>query len=156
VRAERNTASTGRTAVRLARQVELTLATCDLTVSQFRVLTQLAQGNEAASALARKIAVTTSTASTVVDGLVQRRAVERRHSVEDRRLVFLALTEGGEDLLARADTAVQTRLESIASELGDEALEAEAFGGLALWREALNRSRRQWNEPQLDQVVMQP
>jgi long-chain acyl-CoA synthetase len=155
VRPERNTASTGRTAVRLARQVDLTLASCDLSVSQFRVLTQLAQGNEAASALARKIAVTTSTASTVVDGLVQRGAVERRHSVEDRRLVYLALTEGGEDLLARANQAVQTRLESIVGELNDGALQAEAFGGLALWGEALNRSRRHWNDPYLDQVVMQ-
>jgi len=141
VTTETTSQSIGWTAARLARHVELVLASIDLSSAQYRMLVQLAHGAEASTSLARKLAVSAPSVTAVVDGLVQRHAVERTHSEEDRRRVSLALTETGRALLATADAAVQGRLESIAEELEDPALIDAALSALALWSEALDRSR---------------
>jgi len=129
-------------AARLARQHEVALAVVDLSSAQYRMLVQHVQGAEAASALARKLAVSPPTVSTVVDGLVQRGAIERTYSIDDRRRVSLTLTRVGEELLDSANEAVQARLQSIVSELDDDSLEAAAIYGLSLWGEALDRARK--------------
>ena len=67
----------GRVVARLARQVELALATVDLTLPQYRVLILLGEGKEAASALADKLAVSRPSVTGVVDGLVARGLVQR-------------------------------------------------------------------------------
>ena len=113
----------------------------ELSSAQYRMLVQLAQGAEASTSLARKLAVSAPSVTAVVDGLVQRHAVERTHSEEDRRRVSLALTPTGEKLLELADLAVRARLESIAAELEDPALIDTALSALALWSEALDRAR---------------
>ena len=133
--------SIGWTAARLARQLEVALATVELSSAQYRMLVQLAQGSEASTPLARKLAVSAPSVTTVVDGLVQRGAVERTYSAEDRRRVSLALTEIGQGLLVSAEDAVRGRLESIANELEDEGLAGNAIRALALWGEALDRAR---------------
>lgn len=133
--------SLGWTAARLARHLESALETVELSPAQYRMLVQLSQGSEASTALARKLAVSAPSVTTVVDGLVQRGVVERTHSAEDRRRVSLALTEIGRGLLVSAEDAVRDRLESIANELEDEGLASNAIRALALWSEALDRAR---------------
>jgi long-chain acyl-CoA synthetase len=125
--------------VRLARQLELAVATLDLTLPQYRVLTILGEGAEAASALAEKLAVSRPSVTGVVDGLVARGLVERQHDAADRRRVGHELTAEGRRVLERADAEVERRLDEITAHRPE--LAAAAFAGLGPWREALDAYR---------------
>jgi DNA-binding MarR family transcriptional regulator len=148
--------SVGWTVARLARQVEVALAPLDLSPAQYRMLVQIARGTDASSSLAQKLAVSAPSVTSVVDGLVQRGAVERAHSVEDRRRIALALTEDGRALLVAAEDALRERLESIAAELEDETLASEATAVLSLWGEALDRARARRHGERPNLVGPQP
>jgi long-chain acyl-CoA synthetase len=126
----------GRIIARLARQVELAAATVDLTLSQYRALSLLAEGKEAASALADKLAVSRPSVTGVVDGLVGRGLVERHHDDGDRRRIGLDLTPEGARVLAAADEEITRRLEDVASH-GPQ----PGFESLTPWREALDAYR---------------
>ena len=132
---------------RLARQVELALATVDLTLPQYRILILLSEGDEAASALADKLAVSRPSVTGVVDGLVGRGLVQRDQDPDDRRRVGHSLTRDGRRLLAAADAEVERRLADVAEYSGDGG--AAAFVGLGLWQEALDsyRSARRAGAP---------
>jgi DNA-binding MarR family transcriptional regulator len=136
-------ATIGRTVARLGRQVEIALSRVDLTTAQYRTLVQLSEGAEASSSLASKLAVTPPSVTTVVDGLVQRGLVERRHAVRDRRRVSVTLTESGQRILAEADDAVGARLADILAEADPEAL-ALALSGVEQWQEAMDAWRLRW------------
>jgi long-chain acyl-CoA synthetase len=129
----------GRVIARLARQVELALATLDLTLPQYRVLGFLAQGNEAASVLAEKLAVSRPSITGVVDGLVARGLVQRSADPADRRRVGHDLTDEGRHVIEAADAEVERRLGEIAAHCPEQT--AGAFAGLATWEESLDRHR---------------
>jgi long-chain acyl-CoA synthetase len=131
----------GRTAAWLAKQVELGLATVDLSLSQYRILGMLDGSSAVSSDLAERLAVRPPTVTAVVDGLVTRGLVERRTVENDRRRVDHVLTAQGCRLLDEADSAVNARLCGIAGHLGSEADSDRAFEGLSLWRRALIASR---------------
>lgn len=131
----------GRTAAWLAKQVELGLASADLSPSQYRVLGFLDERSTVSSDLAERLAVRPPSVTAVVDGLVSRGLVERRTVVADRRQVALALTTAGRRALDTADAAVSSRLADIASCLDDEAEITQAFNGLLTWRRALRAYR---------------
>jgi DNA-binding MarR family transcriptional regulator len=137
----------GRVIARLARQVELAAATVDLTLSQYRALSLLGEGTEAAGVLAEKLAVSRPSVTGVIDGLVARKLVQRRHDDGDRRRVGLDLTDEGRRLLAAADEEVERWLCDIASYRPDGA--AAAIDGLEPWKEALDayRSARRAGAP---------
>lgn len=124
---------------RLARQVELALATVDLTLPQYRVLILLDGGQEAASALAEKLAVSRPSVTGVVDGLVARGLVERHNDRDDRRRVGHELTDRGRRLLETAEAEIERRLSEIAALRSGGA--AAAFAGLRPWRDALDAYR---------------
>jgi long-chain acyl-CoA synthetase len=124
---------------RLARQLELALATVDLTLPQYRVLILLAEGNEAASALAEKLAVSRPSVTGVVDGLVARGLVQRITVPDDRRRVDHDLTELGRRTIGSAEAEVQRRLQDILSYRPERA--DAALAGLAPWQEALDSYR---------------
>lgn len=109
----------GHTLARLARQIELAVATVDLTLSQYRVLAILGDGCEAASALAEKLAVSRPSVTGVVDGLVARGLVRRDHIAGDRRRIDIGLTDAGRLVLAAADAAVEQRTERIGQLLAE-------------------------------------
>jgi long-chain acyl-CoA synthetase len=109
----------GHTLARLARQVELSVATVNLTLAQYRVLAILGDGCEAASVLADKLAVSRPSVTGVVDGLVTRGLVRRDHTDDDRRRIDVGLTDAGRVLLADADAAVEQRMERIDQLLGE-------------------------------------
>jgi DNA-binding MarR family transcriptional regulator len=126
----------GRTAAWLAKQVELGLASADLSLSQYRVLGFLDESSAVSSDLAERLAVRPPSVTAVVDGLVSRGLVERRNVVSDRRQVAHVLTEAGRCALDTADSAVAARLREIASCLGDESETKRAFDGLVAWKKA--------------------
>jgi DNA-binding MarR family transcriptional regulator len=131
----------GRTAAWLAKQVELGLASVDLSLPQYRVLGLLDGSSAVSSDLAERLAVRPPSVTSVVDGLVTRGLVERRDVVADRRQVDHVLTNAGRRTLDEADAAVTARLRDIAACLDDE-MEAElAFNGLLAWRRAFGAYR---------------
>jgi len=135
--AEAAPAAIGRTAAWLAKQVELALVSADLSLPQYRILGLLTEGSAVSSALAERLAVRPPSITAVVDGLVSRGLVERRHAEDDRRRVAHVLTTKGEKLLDTANEAVASRLAGIAGSLESDELTARALEGLALWRDAM-------------------
>jgi long-chain acyl-CoA synthetase len=133
--------ASGRVAARLARQVEVSLAKVDLSVPQYRILMFLDDGASVASTLADHLAVSRPAVTAVVDGLVARGLVERRHHDDDRRRVGHTLTTAGRHLLAEADRSVDGRLREIAGHLGDEAQVDQVLQSLDGWRRALDDFR---------------
>jgi DNA-binding MarR family transcriptional regulator len=128
----------GRTAAWLAKQVEIGLATVDLSLPQYRVLGLLDESAAVSSDLADRLDVRPPTVTAVVDGLVTRSLVERRPVEGDRRRVSHTLTGEGRRLLVAGDTAVFDRLCEIVDALrADDDDRALAFDGLAAWRRAL-------------------
>jgi DNA-binding MarR family transcriptional regulator len=135
----------GRTAAWLAKQVEIGLATVDLSVSQYRILSLLDESSAASSHLAERLAVRPPTITAVVDGLVTRGLVERRAVEGDRRRVDHVLTDEGHRVLDAADTAVEERLRGVTDALDDPEAAEAAFRGLAAWRTAfVAYTRARW------------
>jgi long-chain acyl-CoA synthetase len=128
-------------AARLARQVEVGLAKVDLSLPQYRIMTFLDEGASVASKLADHLAVSRPTVTAVVDGLVARGLVERRHHDDDRRRVGHTLTPAGRRLLEAADRSVDGRLREIAGHLGDEVQVGQVLHSLDGWRRALDGFR---------------
>lgn len=132
----------GRAAAWLAKQVEIGLASADLSLPQYRVLGLLDESPAVSSDLAERLAVRPPSVTAIIDGLVARGLVERRDVAADRRLVDHVLTEAGHRALAQADSAVATRLGDIAACLEDEGDRTRAFDGLFAWRRAFGAYRR--------------
>ncbi len=131
----------GRTAAWLAKQVEIGLAEVDLSLPQYRVLGLLDERSAISSDLAERLAVRPPSVTAIVDGLVARSLVERRTVESDRRRVDHVLTVEGRCILARADTAVEARLDAIAGCLNDPDDAGLALDGLVAWRRALGAYR---------------
>ncbi len=133
--------SVGRIAAWLSKQVEIALATADLSLPQYRVLGLLHESSAFSSDLAERLAVRPPSVTAVVDGMVTRGLVERRQVVADRRRVDLVLTDSGRVALETADLAVNSRLRDITDCLADPAEAKQAFDGLLVWRKALSAYR---------------
>jgi len=133
----------GRTAAWLAKQVELGLATVDLTLPQYRILWLLDYGPSVSSALANRLAVSPPSVTSVVDGLVARGLVQRRHDQADRRQVAHVLTPEGRSTLEAAARAVDDRLAEIAPCLPNGRLAERAEASLELWQRAMLAHREQ-------------
>jgi long-chain acyl-CoA synthetase len=130
------TGTYGRVAAWLSKRVEVALAKMDLTLPQYRVLGILAEGSAAASGLADRLAVRPPSITAVIDGLVARGLVERKHEDSDRRRIALRLTEEGARVVAEADRSVDDYLSSIATCLPGKD-EVMALRSLELWGQAL-------------------
>jgi long-chain acyl-CoA synthetase len=135
-----NGGPTGRTAARLAKQVELALANVDLSVSQYRLLVFLSDGPSQASALAERLIVSRPSVTALADGLVERGLVARSGAEGDRRQVMHVLTAEGLRVLSAADEAIEVRLTNLAQNVG-EPEQRRAFRGLEAWEKAMNAAR---------------
>ena len=102
---------------RLSRLVENALAADDLSLSQYRLLAFLSQGDWAASSLADRLDVSRPSITGIVDGLVKRGLVERRPSTDDRRRVDHVLTPAGRKVLRDADERADRRVRELLSEV---------------------------------------
>ena len=110
-------AAYGRSIAQLARVVENSLG--GLTLSAYRILALVAEGNERSSQIAGRLALARPTISNAVDQLVERGLLRRGANQEDRRAVVLTVTEAGRDAIADADRAIATRLRPLFERLPD-------------------------------------
>jgi long-chain acyl-CoA synthetase len=140
VTVEASPTSAGRAVARLARVVEHALADDGLSLAQYRLLSLLAEGTVAATALADHLAVTRPSVTALVDGLVQRGMVERRPDPVDRRRVGHALTPAGRQALAAAERSLERHLDDLAARLEPEVAD-RARDGLEAWHVALDAAR---------------
>ncbi len=85
-----------------------------------RVIERL--GNPTMSELAEALRLHPSTVTTLVDALVERRLVERRDDVDDRRIVRVTLTEKGKRRRAKHREAMRARLRELMGDISDEDL----------------------------------
>ncbi len=120
----------------VSRGLERALAEVDLTLPQYRLLSLLGEGESAGGVLAGRLAVTPPSITAVVDGLVERGLVERRHDSSDRRRIAHALTPAGVSALADGDRATSTQLASVASFIPPDQRRL-ALTALAAWERAL-------------------
>ncbi len=88
-----------RGVVRVARMLEH--SSTELTLPQYRLLVMVACGDQRASKLAGRLALSKPTVTAVVDGLVERGMLLRSEVAGDRRAVDLNLTEAGRAALGR-------------------------------------------------------
>jgi DNA-binding MarR family transcriptional regulator len=132
-----------RALARLARHVEQALDPLELSLPQYRVLSLLADGSSASSALAGRLAVSPPSVTAVVDGLVSRGLVERQADPGDRRRLTLLLTADGVALLRRAEASVDERLGMVAEYLEDPSSAAAAIEALQQWNHALDAYREE-------------
>jgi long-chain acyl-CoA synthetase len=130
----------GRVTAWLSKTVEVALAGVDLTLPQYRVLAVLADGSEAASGLAERLAVRPPSVTAVIDGLVTRGLVDRHQEDSDRRRVALRITDAGARIVAAADRAVDEQLCTIAGHLSTKD-RSTALRSLDLWGRALASTR---------------
>jgi DNA-binding MarR family transcriptional regulator len=80
------------------------------------------------SNVAQFLGVSTAAASRAVDRLVRRNLLQRTEDARDRRVVQLALTDDGAELLERYDESAQRTLERVFDSLPQDQLqEASAF-----------------------------
>lgn len=130
--------SPARVLARLSRIVEHALADDDdLTLSQYRLLAFLSQGDWAASALADRLDVSRPSVTGLVDGLVKRGLVERRPGVDDRRRVDHVLTAAGKQALRAADERADAAIRTVFADL-DADVAADAHRVLCRLHEAMD------------------
>jgi DNA-binding MarR family transcriptional regulator len=103
--------------VRVARMLEH--AATELTLPQYRLLVMVAGGDQRASTLAGRLALSKPTVTAVVDGLVERGFLIRTEASGDRRAVDLSLTPAGYDTLRATDAAMGARLAWILAHCDD-------------------------------------
>jgi long-chain acyl-CoA synthetase len=137
----------GRAIVRLSRRLELALANVDLTLSQYRVLVFLANGESRPSRIAPNVNVSRPTVTALVDGLVGRGLVDRTPDDTDRRRVRHRVTELGLEALCEADRVVAACLESLSTHLDQHIVET-AIDGLVTWHAAIDTAAKAAAETQ--------
>ena len=109
--------STVRTIARLSRILER--ACTDLSLPQYRLLAMVAEGDERATALAGRLALSKPTITAAVDGLVDRGLVDRAVVAEDRRAVVIRITAAGKKALAAAEHTMDERLQVLIERCDD-------------------------------------
>ena len=133
-----------RAVVRLCRSVEKVVSENGLTLAQFRILDRLADGSAPGANLADWLAVKPPSVTTVVDGLVKRRLVERTVDAADRRQVTHALTPDGRTLHATVSDSVAHRLGEVLAALPEDGRPATQYrtmiDALAAWNQAFDEA----------------
>jgi long-chain acyl-CoA synthetase len=113
-----------------ARALERAAGECDLTLAQYRVLALVSAGDERSSLLADRLAVAKPTITAVVDGLVERRFIERASVAGDRRSIRITLTKPGQQVLRVVERTMAETLERILGHAGDRVSLLVALGDL--------------------------
>ena len=122
--------STVRTIARLSRILER--ACTDLSLPQYRLLAMVAEGDERATALAGRLALSKPTITAAVDGLVERGLVTREVVAGDRRAVVIRITAEGKKALHAAERTMDERLQSVIERCDDPAAVTRAIEQLRL------------------------
>jgi MarR family transcriptional regulator, organic hydroperoxide resistance regulator len=92
-----------------------------ITLPQLRILFYLrAHPNSTTNKLAKLLGLTAPTMSGLIDKLVRAGLVERKQHPDDRRLLPIALTAEGEEIVGEIKQGNQSYLIGLAEEIGDE------------------------------------
>lgn len=129
-----------RALVRLSRLMER--ASGELSLAHYRVLAAVAEGDERASHVARRLALGKPTISASVDALCRRGLLVRETAADDQRVSPLRLTADGEAALREAETAMLTRLDAVLSHTADARDAVAALNRLAAGLDALVAERQ--------------
>jgi DNA-binding MarR family transcriptional regulator len=108
----------------------------ELTLAQYRLLAMVASGDERASQLAGRLALSKPTVTAVVDGLVERGLLARSEVAADRRVVRLTLTPAGRSALAATEAAMAEQLARLVPRCDDPGLVMASLGQLGRALEA--------------------
>jgi DNA-binding MarR family transcriptional regulator len=105
-----------------------------LSLAHYRVLAAIAQGDERASHIARKLAVGKPTVSAAVESLCQRELLVRSEVAEDQRAAALRLTARGEALLDEVETEMIGRIDDLCARTpdGEQLIESLVWLGGAM------------------------
>jgi len=95
----------------------------ELTMPQMRTMALLAQGPRRMSELAEALSIGLSSATSMIDRLVNKGLVERVADSHDRRLVLCQLTRRGRDEMERVWRIERQRIRALAHSLTEEELE---------------------------------
>ena len=99
----------------------------DITVAQLRVLLVLfAEGPSRMSSIATSLDIAISTATGIVDKLVNKKLVIRNDDPEDRRLVICTLSDHGTKLMSQLWLLGQSQIEKLLHGLTEEQLNKAA------------------------------
>jgi DNA-binding MarR family transcriptional regulator len=102
----------------------------NLSLAHYRVLTAVAQGQERASNIARKLAIGKPTVSVAVESLCQRGLLVRSGVAGDQRAAALHLTPAGEVLLEQVETEMISRINDLCDRTPDGGQLIESLGWL--------------------------
>jgi DNA-binding MarR family transcriptional regulator len=106
-----------RTLAHLARVLER--ASGELSLPQYRILSLVARGDERASVLAGRLALTKPTVSAIVDNLAERGLLDRRAVAGDRRSIQLTVTTDGSAALERVERSMAGELQRLLQQVAD-------------------------------------
>jgi DNA-binding MarR family transcriptional regulator len=118
-----------------------------LSLVHLHVLTVLDEGPVAMRTLAESLDVSQASATGIVDRMEQRGLIARHRDDEDRRVIRVALTQDGRELLAGVAQERRKRLAIVLNELSDDELDGFLRGSRAL-REARVRLAARWVLPE--------
>lgn len=130
----------GRNLAQMVRIVEAELE--DLSLTAYRILLLVAQGDERSSQIAGRLAVGRPTVSNAVESLVARNLLSRAEVQEDRRAIRLELTPAGREALKRTDRALSQRLKPIFEKIDDPGSVVEAMAAFQTASAATRAERR--------------
>ena len=108
---------------RMMRNMELQEMAEELGETHMWVLHSLMRGRNLASQLARQYNITYPSMSRIIENLVEMGYVERRPDAEDRRCIFLQLTEQGTDKGQQLERQFHKAVVQFLSPLSEEQLE---------------------------------
>jgi DNA-binding MarR family transcriptional regulator len=100
-----------------------------LSLSDYRMLTAVADGEARASRLARRLAVGKPSVSASVDSLVRRGLLERRGRSTDQRAIELRITAAGDHLRRDAEAALCDLAGDVAAHTADPETTLAALAG---------------------------
>jgi DNA-binding MarR family transcriptional regulator len=113
-----------------------------LSLQQYRVLAHLTEEGARASQLARRLAVTKPTVTSLTDSLVERGLVTRHTEDGDRRVVTVSITAQGRTAVTATGVALRAVLDDVVSRCADPPTVYAALDDLgraldAWWEERL-------------------
>lgn len=120
----------------------------NLTAPQGMLMGILAKhGKMKVSDLSEELGLSNSTVSGIIDRLEKQGLVERTRSEEDRRVVYVSVTEETKKNTEKHFKCVEREFETMVSEATPEELD-EILNGLAVLERVLHRKKEKWEVEQ--------
>lgn len=95
----------------------------DLTNNDMHVIEAIGLGDgRNMSSIARKLNITVGSLTTAINGLVRKKYAERYRSEEDRRVVFVKLTQKGKEAYSQHEEYHRSMIQAIVDKLEEEEL----------------------------------